>query len=508
MFGLDADTLRNIKKVFATLPNLEKVILYGSRAKGNYKDGSDIDITLLGKQLTLKTVYALEEALDELYLPYTFDISIFTQIDNDDLIKHILRVGKTFYLKENEKLKTESGAKNNSQLPKGWEVKKLGEVCGFQNGFAFKSKTYKKEGTPVVRITNIQDEKIDLSKIVFIDPKDYNKDLSKYKIVKGDLLIAMSGATTDKIGIYKTDKELLLNQRVGKFEPKNSLDKTYLLNFLKTKVEESLIISAGAAQPNLSTEQIKSFQIPTPPLPEQQRIVEILDKAFVAIDKAKQNAEQNLRNAKELFESYLNRIFEEKGDDWEEKKLREVCNIIGGGTPSKKNDEFYIGNIPWATVRDMKTDKIKDTEFKITSKAVLNSSTNIIPKGNVIIATRVGLGKICIIESNIAINQDLKGIIPKASKQLSVGFLFRWFKNISNDIINEGTEATVQGVKLIFINSLKIPLPKIKTQKQIIAQLDQLQTQTKKLETIYQQKINNLVELKKTILQKAFKGEL
>jgi predicted nucleotidyltransferase len=108
MFGLDADTLRNIKKVFATLPNLEKVILYGSRAKGNYKDGSDIDITLLGKQLTLKTVYALEEVLEELYLPYTFDISIFTQIDNDDLIKHILRVGKTFYFKENGKLKTEN----------------------------------------------------------------------------------------------------------------------------------------------------------------------------------------------------------------------------------------------------------------------------------------------------------------------------------------------------------------------------------------------------------------
>jgi predicted nucleotidyltransferase len=78
------------------LKYLEKVILYGSRAKGNYKDGSDIDITLLGKQLTLKTVCALEEALDELYLPYTFDISIFTQIDNDDLIKHILRVGNLF----------------------------------------------------------------------------------------------------------------------------------------------------------------------------------------------------------------------------------------------------------------------------------------------------------------------------------------------------------------------------------------------------------------------------
>jgi type I restriction enzyme S subunit len=83
-------------------------------------------------------------------------------------------------------------------------------------------------------------------------------------------------------------------------------------------------------------------------------------------------------------------------------------------------------------------------------------------------------GKICIIESNIAINQDLKGIIPKASKQLSVGFLFRWFKNISNDIINEGTGATVQGVKLTFVNSLKIPLPKLETQKQIVAQLEKL----------------------------------
>jgi len=105
MFGLSPDTTSSIKAAFSQFAQIEKVILYGSRAQGNHKDGSDIDITLLGKNLSLKIVYALESVLEELYLPYTFDISIFTRIDNDDLVRHILDVGKTFYLIENGKLK-------------------------------------------------------------------------------------------------------------------------------------------------------------------------------------------------------------------------------------------------------------------------------------------------------------------------------------------------------------------------------------------------------------------
>src|SRR6056297_1359328 len=113
---------------------------------------------------------------------------------------------------------------------------------------------------------------------------------------------------------------------------------------------------------------------------------------------------------------------------WEWKKLGEVCEVIGGGTPSKKVKDFYIGNIPWATVRDMQGEIIKKTEYRITEEAVKKSSTNIIPKGSVIIASRVGLGKVCLINEDTAINQDLRGIIPKNSKKLYVSFLFRWFK--------------------------------------------------------------------------------
>jgi len=116
---------------------------------------------------------------------------------------------------------------------------------------------------------------------------------------------------------------------------------------------------------------------------------------------------------------------------WQTKKLGEVCEVIGGGTPSKDkaHSAFYSGDIRWATVRDMKGDLISDTEFKITKEAVKGSSTNIIPKGNVVIATRVGLGKVCLIEHDTAINQDLRGIVPKDAGKLAVPFLFWWMKD-------------------------------------------------------------------------------
>jgi len=154
-------------------------------------------------------------------------------------------------------------------------------------------------------------------------------------------------------------------------------------------------------------------------------------------------------------------------------KLGDTCNIVGGGTPSKGNSAFYVGAIPWATVRDMKSETITTTEFKITQEAVATSATNIIPKGNVIVATRVGLGKVCLVDQDTAINQDLKGIIPRDLKQLTVRFLFWWLKSVADLIVEAGTGATVQGVKLPFIRSLPIPLPPLPEQQRIVAILDE-----------------------------------
>lgn len=158
---------------------------------------------------------------------------------------------------------------------------------------------------------------------------------------------------------------------------------------------------------------------------------------------------------------------------WPTQNLGEVCDVVGGGTPSKNNSAFYAGTIPWATVRDMRQEVITETECRITKKAVQSSATNIIPSGNVVIATRVGLGKVCLLGQDTAINQDLRGIIPHNTKTLSVRFLFWWLKTMADVIVAEGTGATVQGVKLPFVKSLQIPVPPLSEQQRIVGILDE-----------------------------------
>jgi predicted nucleotidyltransferase len=97
IYGLKQQTIDAIINCLAATSSIEEAILFGSRAKGNYKTGSDIDLTLKGKELTLSEVFQLENQLDDLLLPYKFDISIFQQIDNPDLLDHIQRVGIAFY---------------------------------------------------------------------------------------------------------------------------------------------------------------------------------------------------------------------------------------------------------------------------------------------------------------------------------------------------------------------------------------------------------------------------
>ena len=399
-----------------------------------------------------------------------------------------------------------------------WEIKSLSEVCGFQNGFAFKSKTFKDTGTPVVRITNIQDEIIDLKKVVYIDRNDYNKDLSKYEIVNGDLLIAMSGATTGKIGFHLSDEVLLLNQRVGKFEPRKSLNKKYLFYYLSTKVEENLAISAGAAQPNLSTEQIKGFEIPIPPLPEQQQIVALLDQVFEAIDQAKANIEKNIENAKELFQSKLNNIFSQKGEGWEEKILDDIClKITQGPNPKLKVDIPSANNYVLKT-KDFYNDRVLYDNCLKVSESLIEEWSRFILRDDDIIIGLVGVGSIG--KSNLFKVQDGRkyiftratGLIRTIKEKLIPNYLrFYLLSGLGIESINKGIGGTTGQlvIKTSYFKNLSIIIPKdLNEQKEIISQAEIIQSQTDEITKIYTSKLKNLEELKKSMLQKAFAGEL
>ena len=158
---------------------------------------------------------------------------------------------------------------------------------------------------------------------------------------------------------------------------------------------------------------------------------------------------------------------------WTFKNLGDVCHVIGGGTPSKDRPDFYGGDIPWATIRDMRQDLITVTEHRITQDALKNSASNVIPEGNVVIATRVGLGKVSMVAQGTAINQDLRGIVPMDRRSMDPRFLFWWAKNVSPLIVMAGTGATVQGVKVPFVKSLKIPIIPISVQRHIVSILDE-----------------------------------
>ena len=172
------------------------------------------------------------------------------------------------------------------ELPQGWVWTTLGEVCKFENGYAFKSDEYKCEGIPLVRISNIVDNTIDLKGCVFISKKIDHI----YIVRKGDLLIALSGATTGKMGVYDLDKVAYLNQRVGNLRVINIsvLSPAYRNLFMYSKADEILKLAYGGAQPNISGSVICSLSFPLPPLTEQTRIVDEVEHWFKLIDTIEQ----------------------------------------------------------------------------------------------------------------------------------------------------------------------------------------------------------------------------
>ncbi len=197
-----------------------------------------------------------------------------------------------------------------TNLPRGWEVKKLGDIVKLKNGFAFKSNLFCDIGIPIIRIKNIQNENIVLNDLVFCNPNDYKNNLDNYLIQKNDILIAMSGATTGKIGLYNLNNKAYLNQRVGLLRINNDILRKYIFWFLYCNSEQNLTNALGAAQPNLSTEQIHNIQIPLPKdIKEQERIVGILDELSSHVKNLKQNYQAQIKDLQELKNSLLDKAF-------------------------------------------------------------------------------------------------------------------------------------------------------------------------------------------------------
>lgn len=270
-----------------------------------------------------------------------------------------------------------------------------------------------------------------------------------------------------------------------------------------------LFYANGAAQPNLSAGSLREFRIPLPPLLEQQRIVAILDEAFAAIAKAKEKTEKNLQNARELFDSYLQGVFASPGEGWEEKKLGEVC-ILRSGTTLPVAVEKSNGDSPYLKVADMNLEENKKhiiTSSRFVNKSDVNAN-GIIPIGSTIFPKRGG----AILTNkkrltSVAICMDLNLMAVTPHKEILPNFLYYYFLGLDLRKINNGS--SIPQINNYSIEPLRFSYPKsVHEQRSIVARLDALSAETKKLEAIYKKKLDSLDELKKSILQKAFNGGL
>lgn len=298
-----------------------------------------------------------------------------------------------------------------------WEVKRLGEVIDFQNGFAFQSSKFKESGTPIIRIGNIQNGNINIEDVVFCKKEDYKENLDKYIIKYDDILIAMSGATTGKVGISKFSKEFYLNQRVGRIRTLHDIATMYIYYFLQIKAEKTLMLAEGAAQPNISTTQIKNFLISIPPLSIQTQIVAELDELNAILDKKRKQLEELDTLAQATFyDMFGDPVLNEKG--WE----TEIMDAVAPSKASREKVASHKGKY-WILNLDMiksQTGEILKYQYKEIEK--IGNSTHKFDSTNVLYSKlRPYLNKVVLPRISGYATTELVPLKPNSK------FLDRWF---------------------------------------------------------------------------------
>lgn len=500
-YGLTTETIDKICGVFKKYSQIDKVILYGSRAKGNYKKGSDIDLTLYGDELSHKLLMDVLDDLDELLLPYMIDLSVYDALENDKLKEHIDRVGVIFYTRSSD-----------SELKPGWEVKKLGEVCELITcGVAAKPK-YVDVGIPFLSAKNVKNGKVIFSDFKNISNETHLELTKNNKPQYGDILYTRVGSYGEA-AVIEENIEFSIFVSLTLIKVKNKVLNNYYLKyflnseFIKLLAKKSI---SGSGVGNLNVGTVRNFEISIPSLAEQEKIVSILDKAFFAIEQAKQNAEKNLKNAKELFDSYLNNLFTNKGDDWEERTLAQISTDFGRGKSKHRprNDtKLYGGLYPFIQTGDIRNCNHYVKNYSQTYNELGLAQSKLWKSGTICITIAANIAETGILTFDACFPDSVLGLVVngKFAENLFVEYLLQFFKTKLQSLSKGSAQANIN---MQTFENEKFPFPSLSSQKIIVKELDALSAKTKQLEEIYQQKIIALEDFKKSILQKAFHGEL
>lgn len=385
--------------------------------------------------------------------------------------------------------------KNTKQLPKDWETFELDRACSVNYGTRVVRKrdggtkypVYGGGGATFFMNEYNRENQLTIARFAMSEQCT--------RFVKGKFFLNDSGLTITPIDSKKIYQKFL----------------DYQILSLNNHI---YFLARGTAQKNLDVPAFRKMKVSYPDsIEEQKQIVKILDEVFESISKSKEAAEENLENAMELFESCLEGVFSNPGKDWKEKKLGEVCKFVRGPFGgSLKKGIFKESGYAVYEQRHAIYNRFDNVRYFIDEDKFNEMKRFELFPNDLIMSCSGTMGKIAIVPSDIQrgiINQALLKLSP--SRDLVNTYLKSWMesKNFQEKLKEFSQGAAIKNVASVkILKEIKMPLSPLSEQKTIVSKLDALSKEIKELETIYSQKVKNLDELKKSILQKAFSGEL
>jgi len=393
-------------------------------------------------------------------------------------------------------------------MREGWKFEKLGNVCKTgAGGTPLKShKEYYENGIiPWIRSGEVNNRNIIDSEIKITEVGLNNSSAKLFP--PRTVVIAMYGATAGEVGILNF--ECASNQAVCGILPNENFIPEFLYYFFLKFKTELIAQAVGNAQPNISQAKIKDTKIPFISIAEQQQIVTLLDQAFKAIDQAKANIEKNIENAKELFQSKLNDIFSQKGDGWEEKTLKEMSKIMYGYTSKVVEN----GNIQYLRITDIQDGNVNWNTVPFVNISDEEKLKYNLKKGDIVFArTGATTGKSYLMQSppnSVFASYLIR--VQCVANVLIPSFLYLFFQSgIYWQIVESGTSGSAQGgFNATKLGDMVIHFPADKKQQlKYVNLMESIRIPINELIENYETRLENLEELKKSILQKAFVGEL
>ena len=386
------------------------------------------------------------------------------------------------------------------KLPAGWKWCKQSEVCKLVDGEKIADKEY-----PYLEVKYLR------------GTKEKSFVTSGKLIKKGTKVILVDGENSGEVFAIHEDGYMGSTFKALSIE---NVDENYLQYFITTKKDLYRNNKKGSAIPHLNKDLFKNMPFPLPPtLAEQQRIVNRIETMFAKLDQAQEKAQSVLDSFETRKAAILHKAFtgqlridneELKIEDWEDTTIGECCRLGSGGTPSKSHPEYYEnGDIPWLKTGEIDWNDIYDVEERITNEGVENSSAKIFPAESVVVAMYgmgVTRGKAAILKIPTATNQAVCVLQP--NEKLNNRFLFYYFMCNYWQIREQSVGGNQLNLSGKIIASFSIKLPPLNYQLSIVNFLDSILEKESRAKEAAGAVLEQIALLKKSILARAFRGEL